>query len=71
MDSVKFKRMVHPGDTVEIHVTLKDRVSTAYYLTGKMLLRGKVTARLDFSCSVSNPREATQDQASPVSGAPS
>jgi 3-hydroxyacyl-[acyl-carrier-protein] dehydratase len=59
LDAVKFKRMVRPGDTVEVHVTLKDRVSSAFYLTGKMLLAGKVTARLDFACSVTNPREGT------------
>jgi 3-hydroxyacyl-[acyl-carrier-protein] dehydratase len=71
LDSVKFKRMVRPGDTVEVHVTLKDHVSTAYFLTGKMLLHGKVAARLDFACTVSNPREAADDQASPSSGASS
>ncbi|MEM9587710.1 MAG: 3-hydroxyacyl-ACP dehydratase FabZ family protein [Planctomycetota bacterium] len=58
MDSVKFKKMVRPGDTVEIHATLKEQVSTAFYLTGKMLLDGKVTTRLDFCCTVANPREA-------------
>ena len=61
MDSVKFKRMVRPGDTVEIHVTLNERVSTAYYLTGKMLLDGKVASRLDFSCSVMKA-DRTADQ---------
>ncbi len=58
LDSVKFKRMVRPGDTVEIHVSLDDQVSSAYFLTGKMLLDGKVTARLNFACSVTNPRKA-------------
>ena len=70
MDSVKFKRMVRPGDTVEIHVTLKERISNAYYLTGKMLLDGKVTARLDFACSVTDPREA-ESKNSPSSQSPS
>ena len=60
MDSVKFKRMVRPGDTVEIHVTLNERLGTAYFLTGKMLLDGKVTARLNFACSVTNPSEAKE-----------
>ncbi|MGV3485195.1 MAG: 3-hydroxyacyl-ACP dehydratase FabZ family protein [Planctomycetaceae bacterium] len=57
MDNVKFKKMVHPGDTVEIDVTLNERVGTAYFLTGKVLLDGKVAARLDFACTVafSNP----------------
>lgn len=52
MDSVKFKRMIRPGDTIEIDVTLKDRVSNAFFMTGKVILGGKVAARLDFACSV-------------------
>jgi len=55
MDAVKFKRMVRPGDTVQIHVTLNDRVSNAFYLTGKMMLGGKLAARLDFACSLTDP----------------
>jgi 3-hydroxyacyl-[acyl-carrier-protein] dehydratase len=58
MDSVKFKRMVRPGDTVDVHVTLNDQVSNAYFLTGKMMLAGKLTARLDFACSIANPQAA-------------
>ncbi len=51
MDNVKFKQMVRPGETVEIHATIKDQVSGAFFLTGKMTLGGKVTARLDFACT--------------------
>jgi len=46
------------GDTVEIHVTLKERLSNAFFLTGKMLLDGKLTARLDFACSIADPQQA-------------
>lgn len=60
MDNVKFKRMVRPGDTVEIHVTLNDHVSNAYFMTGKMMLGGKVAMRLDFACSVADPEPATE-----------
>ena len=56
MDAVKFKRMVRPGDTVQIQVTLNDRVSNAFYLTGKMMLNGKLAARLDFACSLTDPQ---------------
>ncbi len=63
MDSVRFKRMVRPGDTVEIHATLNEQVSNAFYLTGKMTLDGKLTARLDFACSVANPNQNTGAQA--------
>lgn len=58
MDNVKFKNMVRPGDTVDIHVTLNERLANAYFLTGKMLLNGKTTTRLDFACSITNPRPA-------------
>ena len=62
LENVKFKRMVRPGDTVEIQVTLDDQVSNAYFLTGKMLLDGKVAARLNFACSVTNPRKNGNEQ---------
>ncbi len=58
MDNVKFKNMVRPGDTVEVEVTLKEQLSNAFFLTGKMTCDGKTTARLDFACSVTKPREA-------------
>lgn len=53
MDSVKFKRMISPGDAVEMHITLKEQVSNAFYLTGKMMLAGKLAMRLDFSVAMS------------------
>lgn len=56
IDGVKFKQMVRPGDTVDIDVTLNDRVGSAFFLTGKVLLAGKVAARLDFACTVASPR---------------
>ena len=64
MDSVKFKRMVRPGDTVEIHVTLNDQVSNAYFMTGKVLLEGKLAARLDFACSATEVA-STEDEKKP------
>lgn len=69
MDSVKFKRMVRPGDSVEIHVKLNEQVSNAFFLTGKVLLGGKVAARLNFACSVANPGESTSDKSDAGSGA--
>ena len=41
MDGVKFKRMIRPGDTVEIHATLNEVVSNAYFLTARILLEWK------------------------------
>lgn len=58
MDSVKFKRMVRPGDTIDIDVTLNDQVSNAFFMTGKVLLAGKVAARLDFACSIAESKSS-------------
>jgi 3-hydroxyacyl-[acyl-carrier-protein] dehydratase len=55
LDGVKFKRMVRPGEKVEIHVTLNDIVSHAYFMTGKVMVDGKLAARLEFACSVAKP----------------
>lgn len=55
IDGAKFKRMVRPGETVDIHVTLNEVVSTAYFMTGKVTVDGQLAARLDFACSVAKP----------------
>ncbi len=55
LDGVKFKQMVRPGDTVDIEVELKEVVSNAYFMTGKVHVGGKLAARLDFACSVAKP----------------
>ena len=56
LDGVKFKRMVRPGDTIEIEVTLNEVVSSAYFMTGKITVGGKLAARLDFACSAAAPQ---------------
>ena len=55
IDGAKFKRMVRTGETIEIHVSLIDFVSSAYYMTGRVTVDGKLAARLDFACSITKP----------------
>lgn len=55
LDGVKFKKMVRPGDTVQMEVTLNEVIGTAYFLTGKVTVDGKLAARLDFACTVAAP----------------
>ncbi|MGY8750046.1 MAG: 3-hydroxyacyl-ACP dehydratase FabZ family protein [Pirellulales bacterium] len=55
MGDVKFKRMVHPGDTIENHVKLDEVVSSAYYLTAQIKCSGKTVARLSFTCTIAKP----------------
>ena len=62
LDAVKFKQMVRPGDTIDIHVTIKDVVSSAYFLTGKISMNGKLAARLDFACTLADKETAEPDR---------
>ena len=55
MDSVKFKQMVRPGDTVQIEAILKEAVSSAYFMVGKVTIDGKLAARLEFACTMTSP----------------
>ena len=57
MGDVKFKRMVHPGDTIENHVKLDEVVSSAYYLTAQIKCSGKTVARLSFTCTIAKPED--------------
>ena len=52
MNDVKFKRMVRPGETVQIEATLNERMGDAFFLTGKVKCEGKLAARLDFACAL-------------------
>ena len=56
MSDVKFKKIIKPGDTIEMTVKLDEVVSNAYYLTGIAKCEGKVAARLGFTCSIANPK---------------
>lgn len=55
LDAVKFKLMVRPGDTIDILVALKEVVSSAFFLSGKITVAGKLAARLDFACTLAQP----------------
>lgn len=51
-NNVQFKKMVLPGDTVEIEVELTERLSTAFFMTAKVTVAGKVACRLEFACTL-------------------
>lgn len=56
LNDVKFKRMIQPGDTVDLEVTLKERLADAFFLTAKVKCEGNLAARLDFACTVASPQ---------------
>ncbi len=49
VNNIKLRHAVHPGDTMQIEVTLKDLVSSAAYMTGKASVNGKTAVTLEFS----------------------
>ena len=51
VNNVQFRKMIRPGDTVELIVELTERLANAFYLKGKVSVEGKVTARLEFVCT--------------------
>ena len=57
LNDVKFKRMVRPGDTVLLDVTLDERMGDAFFLSAKVLTEGKPAATLAFAVTIAK-REA-------------
>ncbi len=52
MSDVKFKTMVHPGDTIDLDVKLKERIADAFFLQAKVTCNGKVAVRFEFGCTM-------------------
>jgi 3-hydroxyacyl-[acyl-carrier-protein] dehydratase len=52
MNDVRFKRIVRPGETIEIDVTLRERLADAFFLDAKVTCQGKIAVRFEFACTV-------------------
>jgi len=57
LNDVKFKRMIRPGDTVLIESVLDERMSDAFFLTGKVSLDGRPAATLNYAVTLAKPTE--------------
>ena len=51
LNNTKFRRMVRPGETIDIHVEITERLSNAFFLKGKVSVDGQVSTRLEFACA--------------------
>ena len=51
INNVKFRRMVRPGDTLEIEVELEGNVANAFFLNAKVLVGGKIAVQFDYTCA--------------------
>lgn len=52
MNNVKFRRVTRPGETIEMEVTLAERLADAFFMQAKVTCEGKTCARFDFACTV-------------------
>ncbi len=50
-NNTQFRRLIRPGETMEINVQLTEQLSNAFFLKGKVTVEGKVTCRLEFVCA--------------------
>jgi 3-hydroxyacyl-[acyl-carrier-protein] dehydratase len=57
IQGAKFKREVHPGDTITIDVRFSERVSNAWFMKGKVLVEGKVAVKVDFACALTDTKD--------------
>ncbi|WP_437204175.1 3-hydroxyacyl-ACP dehydratase FabZ family protein [Planctomicrobium sp. SH664] len=55
LNQVQFRKLVRPGDTLDIEVELGEKVANAYFLKGKVSVEGKVSVRLEFACALAEP----------------
>ena len=52
MNDVRFKRVVRPGETIDIEVELIERLAEAYFLKAKISCAKRVAVRLEFACTL-------------------
>jgi 3-hydroxyacyl-[acyl-carrier-protein] dehydratase len=55
LNEVKFKKMIRPGDTIQMEVRLTERLADAFFLSAKVTCDGKLAVRFDFACALANP----------------
>jgi 3-hydroxyacyl-[acyl-carrier-protein] dehydratase len=50
IQDARFKRIVRPGETLDIEVSLDDEVDNAFYMTGRASVAGEMAVRVSFAC---------------------
>ncbi len=56
-NNTQFRRLVRPGDTLTIDVTLTEKLANAFFLKGTVSVEGKTAVRLEFACTTTTPGE--------------
>ena len=54
LNNVKFRRLVRPGETLDIYAELIERLSGAYFLKARTEVGGQTTCSLEFACTLTS-----------------
>lgn len=52
INDVEFKRIVRPGETVELRVSFKEKMAAAYFLKAKVYCEGKLAVSFEFAVTM-------------------
>ncbi len=58
VDNCKFRRMVVPGDQLELHVSVARHRGNVWKFRGEAYIGGALAAEADFSAMISSPEDA-------------
>ena len=61
MRDVRFKRMVRPGETITLEVTLDEIVSQAFFLTARVTVADELAMRMQFACTLTKVSNQTTE----------
>ena len=61
MRDVRFKRMVRPGETMTLEVTLDEIVSQAFFMTARVTVADKLAMRMQFACTLTKVSDQTAE----------
>lgn len=51
VNNVQFRKMVRPGETLDLFVDLTETLANAFYLKGSAKVDGATACRLEFTCA--------------------
>ncbi len=57
IQDARFRRIVRPGETLCVEVTIVDDVSDAYHLTGRASVGDELAVRVSFACMLARAEE--------------
>jgi 3-hydroxyacyl-[acyl-carrier-protein] dehydratase len=55
MNDVRFRKMVRPGDTVQLEVQLIEQVANAFFMKAKITRGTDTVVRFEFACAAAHP----------------